>query len=201
MIMEGEEKNNNQDSGLISKKEKYLLKRKQKEQKQLHQVSRKKITKLLIIFLPVLIAIGGLVFLMTNRVSQNPQLGLAKIEITPKEYDVGNIPIGGGLVKRDYEIKNIGSGDLKINDIWTSCHCTTAILKVAGKESPKFGMDHAGFWSQILASGEIAQLEVIFDPAFHGPQETGLAVREIYLSTNDPQNKKATVRLTAEVTP
>ncbi len=192
---------NNQEIKSVSKKEKYLLGRKQKEQKQPRQAGRKKVTKLLIIFLSSLIAAGGLVFLITNRTPQGSQLGPAKIEITPKEYDIGDVPIGGGLVKRAYEIKNIGNGDLKIDDIWTSCHCTTAILKVAGKESPEFGMDHAGFWSQIIAPGETGQLEVIFNPAFHGPQGVGPAVREIYLSTNDPQNKRPVVTLTANVTP
>lgn len=190
---------NNQEPRLISKKERYFIKKQQKEQEQLYLVRRKKITKLLIIFAPALVIIGGFIFLIGGNVSQKLQSGIPKLEINPKEYDVGDVSMKTGLVKRDYEIKNIGSGDLKIDDIWTSCHCTTAILKVAGKESPRFGLDHAGFWSQIIAPGETGYLEVVFDPAFHGPSGIGPAVREIYLSTNDPQNKKAVVSLMANV--
>lgn len=61
-------------------------------------------------------------------------------------------------------------------------------------------MDGGGvFWSQKIAPGETGQLEVIFDPAFHGSQGTGQVVRAVYLSTNDPENKKAEVRLLANV--
>lgn len=182
-------------------KENYFFKKQQKEQEHSRKVVQKKIKKTLAILIPILLIAGGLIFWVgKSNNSSNVSTG-AKIEVSPKEYDAGTVSMAAGVVKKDYEIKNVGTGDLKINDIWTSCHCTTAILKVAGKESPKFGMDHAGFWSQVLAPGQTAQLEVIFDPAFHGPQGTGPAVREIYLSTNDPQNKTASVMLTANVNP
>lgn len=186
-------------------KEEYFIKQQQKGNEQARKMNLKKTKKILAISLPILLFAAAAVILLNNfPVSKNQTAtltGTPRIEVNPKEIDAGNVPINGGLVKKDFEIKNTGSGDLKIDDIWTSCHCTRAVLKVAGKESPEFGMDHAGFWSQTLASGETAQLEVIFDPAFHGPQGVGPAVREIYLSTNDPQNKKAAVTLTANVTP
>lgn len=107
-----------------------------------------------------------------------------------------------GLVKKTYEIKNTGGGDLKIDKIWTSCDCTTARLKVKDKESPEFGMHTSSLlWSQKIAPGETGFLEATFDPAFHGPQGTGPAVRIVYLSTNDPQNPKAEAKLFANVTP
>lgn len=78
--------------------------------------------------------------------------------------------------------------------------CTTAVLKVGDKTSPEFGMhDNAAFWSQNITPGETGYLEVVFDPAFHGPQGVGQALRVIYLTTNDPENKKAEARLIANV--
>lgn len=186
-------------------KENYFFKKQQKEEKQTRKIRLKKTKKILVISLPALLVIAVLFILLNNFSSPENQtataLGTPRIEVNPKEIDVGNVPINGGLIKKDFEIKNSGSGNLKIDDIWTSCHCTTAILKVGDKESPKFGMDHAGFWSQILAPGQTAQLEVIFDPAFHGPEGIGPAVREIYISTNDSKNKTESVMLTANVTP
>ena len=99
-----------------------------------------------------------------------------------------------------FEMKNTGDGDLKIDSIWTSCHCTTAKLTANGKTSAEFGMDKYST-SQKIAPGESGFLEVTFDPAFHGPQGIGAAVREIYLSTNDPLNPKARIQLSANVTP
>jgi len=183
-------------------KEKFFIRKQRKEEEYSHKLRRQKTKKLLLILLPVLLAIGASVFLLNNSTTQKPsQTGIPKIEINPKEIDAGNVSMAAGLVIKDFEIRNVGSGDLKINDIWTSCHCTTATLDVAGKKSPVFGMGHAGFWSQIIAPGETGQLEVIFNPAFHGPQGTGPAVREIYLSTNDSQNGKIAVILTANVAP
>jgi hypothetical protein len=127
-----------------------------------------------------------------------------RIEITPLEYDFGAVSISAGLVKKTYEIKNAGEGDLKINDILTSCGCTKAVLKIGDRVSPEFTMPGHGInpaaWSETLKPGEKGELEVVFDPAFHGPQGKGEVVRVIYLSTNDSQNKKAEVKLSGRVT-
>ena len=78
--------------------------------------------------------------------------------------------------------------------------CTTARLKVGDKESGEFGMhDNPAFWSQRIVPGETGFLEVSFDPMFHGEDGTGSMVREVYLSTNDSENKKAALRLIINV--
>ena len=78
--------------------------------------------------------------------------------------------------------------------------CTTARLRVGDKTSGEFGMQsNPIFWSQKIAPGETGYLEVTFDPAFHKEQGTGPVVRVVYLLSNDPQNEKAEVRLTANV--
>jgi len=53
--------------------------------------------------------------------------------------------------------------------------------------------------SQKIPPWETGFLEITFDPAFHGPQGTGPVVRVVYLSTNDPNNKKTEVKLMANV--
>lgn len=146
--------------------------------------------------------IGGTFLIAALLVFGLNGTGQGRIEINPLKHDVGTVSIVEGFVKRTFEIQNTGEGDLKITAIWTSCMCTMARLKVGDKESPEFGM-HSGslFWSQKIASGQTGFLEVIFDPAFHGDQGTGEIVRAIYISSDDPQNKKVEARLIANVVP
>ncbi len=151
----------------------------------------------------ILLVVGGTLLISVGLFFGLPYLteeGKGKIEVNPLEHDAGTVSMAEGLVERTFEIKNNGEGDLKINSIWTSCMCTTARLKVGDKVSPEFGM-HSGsiFWSQKIMPGEVAFLEVTFDPAFHGSQGVGQNIRVIYISSDDPQNKKVEVRLITNV--
>ena len=192
--------NNNLTDQPLTKRERRLLKKQQREQERLLLVRRKKIKKIVFILLPAILIVGGITFGLLNYSRSEPSenQGTAKIEILQKEYDAGTVSMATGKVKHTYEIKNTGDGDLKIDSIWTSCHCTTARLTVDDKTSSEFDMDKRST-SQKIAPGETGFLEVTFDPAFHGPQEVGPAVRAIYLSTNDPQNRKGEVKLLANV--
>lgn len=193
------------DNQHLTKKEKHLLKKQRKEQERLLKARRKNIRKIAGIYLPVILITGLVIWGLVSYFSKEHQesySGAPKIEINPKEYDAGTVSMASGLVKKTYEIKNTGEGDLKIERIWTSCMCTTATLKVRDKISPEFGMhDSPLFWSEKIVPGQTGFLEVTFDPAFHGPQGIGPVMRAVYLSTNDPQNKKAEIRLMANVTP
>lgn len=185
----------------LTKRERRLLRKQQRKQEGLLLARRKKIKKMLFIFLLIALIAGGIIFALLNyspSENQAENQGTPKMEINPKEYDAGTVSMSAGKIQRTYEIKSIGDGDLEIDSVWTSCHCTTARLKVGDKTSPEFGMDKRRT-SQKIAPGETGFLEVTFDPAFHGPQGVGQAVRVVYLSTNDPENKKAEVRLLANV--
>jgi hypothetical protein len=185
----------------LSKKERKLLKRQEKENERLLLTRRKKIKKISMITVSLALIAGGIVF---GAISYSPAKtqGAPKMEINPLEYEAGTVSMADGLVNRAYEIKNTGNGDLKIRDIKTSCMCTTALLRVGDIKSPTFGMhDNSTFWSQKIVPGQTGFLEVSFDPAFHGPEGAGQAIRIVSFSTNDPQNEKAEVKLLANVTP
>ncbi len=196
------------DEQKLTKREEYILKKEKKEKERFLEQRQKRIKKIVavsLISLLVILVIGGITFGIVSYISkekgENNQ-GTAKIEINPKEYDAGTVSMADGLVKKTYELKNIGQGDLKISNIKTSCMCTTTRLKVGEKESPEFGMhNNPAFWSQKIGSGETGYLEVVFDPAFHGSQGTGLMIREVYFSTNDSENKKVVVKLLINVIP
>ncbi|OGC92885.1 hypothetical protein A3D85_00950 [Candidatus Amesbacteria bacterium RIFCSPHIGHO2_02_FULL_47_9] len=101
-------------------------------------------------------------------------------------YDWGEIDYGGGVANHVFEIKNSGSKPLKLANVKTSCMCTTAKLIVKSGNSPIFRMHQVSDWQGTLEPGETAQLEVNFDPTFHGPSGTGPIERIISVETSDP---------------
>ncbi|OGZ34866.1 MAG: hypothetical protein A3A94_03145 [Candidatus Portnoybacteria bacterium RIFCSPLOWO2_01_FULL_43_11] len=189
------------EENILTKKERKLLKRQEKENERLRLAQRKKTKKIIAIGLPLISIIGGIVFGLMSYSPAKTQ-GAPKMEINPLEYDAGDISMANGPINYTYEIKNTGDGDLKIKDIKTSCDCTSAVLRVGEIKSPTFSMHtDSSFWSSKITAGETGFLEVVFDPAFHGPEGTGQAIRVVSFSTNDPRNEKAEVRLTANVAP
>lgn len=185
----------------LTKREIRLLKREEKRQEYLRSIRYRKIKKTAAVALVTLLVAGGITFLIANSPSEENKNNSAKIEINPAEYDLGDISMSAGVVKKTFEIKNSGSSDLKIDSIWTSCHCTTAKLKVGDKLSPEFGMEAGlSFWSEKIAPDQTGYLEVAFDPAYHGHEGMGPVIRAVYLSTNAPDQKKVEARLSANVT-
>ncbi len=190
------------DSQHLTKKERYLLRKQEKEETRIKKIRQQKNKKMFFIFLVVIIIVSLAsvsVKYFLNRDQMDNQ-GSSKIVLSPEEYDAGTVSMIDGLVKKTYQVKNDGQGDLKIDSIWTSCMCTTAHLRVGDKVSSEFGMHtKSSLWSEKIPPGEIGYLDVVFDPAFHGPEGTGFMVREIYLSTNDLNNEQVTVRLLINV--
>lgn len=196
----------NQNSEALTNREQRLLKQRDEAREKLSQARFRKIKKVGMLAGGLMVLAAIVVFAVKGTAAPNSpgadRFSYApKIEVSPVEYDAGAVSMAAGLVKKTYEIKNSGTADLKIDNIWTSCHCTIASLRVSGKISAAFNMDGATFWSQKIAPGETGYLDVTFDPAYHGPMGTGQAVRAVYVSSNDPENKKVEVRLSANVTP
>ena len=98
-------------------------------------------------------------------------------------YDFGTISMAAGNVSTTYRIKNEGVAPLTINRIFTSCMCTTAMLSTAnGRKQGPFGMPGHGPLKSVsaqLAPGEVARLELVFDPAAHGPSGIGRIERVV----------------------
>lgn len=153
----------------------------------------------------IIAVVGGTVLLMGGIIlldKRGVQANGGMIELTPSSINLGTVSMANGNVQTTYEVKNIGKDVLKIDRIWTSCMCTTAVLKIGDRVSPSFGMhDNPSLWSEEIKPGETAALQVTFDPALHGPEGVGQLTRAIYLSTSDPVHKKAEVRFNINVTP
>jgi hypothetical protein len=101
-----------------------------------------------------------------------------KIEISPTERDMGQVP--QQKLETTYTVKNSGTQPLKINKISTSCDCTKA--KVDSTE---------------VAPGATTVLHVTMDPALLNLY--GKIRRDIVLETNDPSTPVAKAIFRVEI--
>ena len=190
--------------GRPTKRERKLLNQQEKQLDRLNRIKKQKAKSLAVYAGLFILLAGALAFFFFNyqpktsggSVSQ----GTPRLEIAQAEFDAGTISMREPPLKHTFEIKNAGQGDLEIKGIKTSCNCTSAVLKTEQETSPKFSMhNNPLFWTQTIPPGQTGLMEVKFDQAFHGPEATGPAVREIYFSSNDPEKKQSVLRLLAEV--
>ncbi len=156
----------------------------------------------------IIIVLAGLIWLFPNK--QNTQSANVSSAATngvlsteEANFDFRTISMAAGKVSHDFKVKNTGSEPLTINKVYTSCMCTEAVLKKGGDSAGPFGMPGHGFNPPIkvvLNPGEEADIEVIFDPAAHGPAGLGAVNRTIDLE-NTGRGGKLELSFSANVTP
>ncbi len=118
-------------------------------------------------------------------------------------FNFGSISMAAGKVSHAYKIKNTGSDPIAVKKIYTSCMCTTAKLIMKEGSAGPFGMPgHAAIptISERIAPNEEASVEVVFDPAAHGPGGVGKVRRVVYIET-DAQKEPFELSFEANVTP
>jgi len=106
------------------------------------------------------------------------------------KFNFGTISMARGKVTRRYSISNAGTEPIIISKIYTSCMCTTAALVKGGKKSEAFGMPgHAPIptINEPMQPKEEAFIEVVFDPAAHGPAGIGPAERVVTIENSAGQ--------------
>lgn len=86
------------------------------------------------------------------------------------------------VVNLNYVVVNTGNKDLVINNVVTSCGCTTATLS-----------------HNIIPPGHRADLAVRFDAGYHPMKPGEQVTRVVWLRTNDPDTPVAEARLTATI--
>lgn len=146
----------------------------------------------LIAFSVIVIAIG--IFRSKENVAKSRpeparQMFAAGSLLSPEPYfDFGRISMAAGKVSHRFWIKNTGNAAITITKMYTSCMCTAAtLITPAGTKGP-FGMPGHGVMpiiSQTLAPAAGAQVEVVFDPAAHGPAGIGPTERIVTVQTNE----------------
>lgn len=134
-------------------------------------------TKKIILFLIPIILLGFYGYSKTASESANPP----RVVVEPEVYDFGEISVDE-VVHRNFEIKNKGTGKLKIKRVATSCGCTRAKVK-----------------EKIIAPKESTTLRVTYEPALMSSHTEGKVKRFVYLQTNDPRNPQVEVTIKAIV--
>ncbi len=153
------------------------------------------------------IVFGGLVWSArpdpsqgNGKISANSNSALTVQEAS--NYDFGTISMVAGKVKHQFKIKNISSEGVTVDKMYTSCMCTTAELLTASGQFGPFGMPGHGAVPKIdglISPSEEAIVEVVFDPAAHGPAGVGQIQRSIVLENN--AGEPIELQFSATVTP
>jgi hypothetical protein len=105
-------------------------------------------------------------------------------------FNFGTVSMAAGKVVHKYAVSNVGSAPVTITRLSTSCMCTEATLVTASARRGPFGMPgHAPIPTlhERLAPGEMAQVDVVFDPAAHGPAGVGRIDRTVTLQNDAGQ--------------
>lgn len=128
--------------------------------------------------------------------------GSTALVAAERSYNFGSVSMAAGKVTRMFKVKNSGDKDLKIAKLYTSCMCTSASLITSEGRRGPFGMPGHSSIPAIdvpLKAGEEAEVEVIFDPAAHGPAGVGRIERTVSLENDagDP----LLLEIKANVTP
>ncbi len=124
--------------------------------------------------------VGVVLLLLAGIVVACGRAGQGSIAIVTPEADFGTIP-NDAPVTRVFDIRNDGTGTLKITGVTTSCSCTTA--EVADDS---------------LEPGDVTTLIVTFDPTTHNGA-TGGFMRQVFIRTDNPDMPEAMFTFRVEV--
>jgi hypothetical protein len=171
-------------------------------------------TKVIIGAGAVILGIGGLIIAampepgangpetVASRSSGSASSAGALTAIATK-YNFGSIPMSGGKVTHRYWIRNAGTDPILIRKMYTSCMCTTAALvKSNGKKFAPVGMPGHGYiptMNEPMAPKEEALIEVVFDPAAHGP--AGIGPIDRVVTVENSAGRPLELAFSANVTP
>lgn len=101
--------------------------------------------------------------------------------------NVGVISMDQGDESVFFTLTNTGSEPVVIKEVYTSCGCTKARILNGEDTSAFIAMKHANTKTDVLEKvdpGSSVQVEAVYDPLFHGPDDTGVKRRSIFLETN-----------------
>ena len=118
-------------------------------------------------------------------------------------HDLGTISMAQGTVDTTFEIANPTKKDIVLESLTTSCMCTTAFIVKGDARRGPFGMPgHGGpvpKANEIIPAGGTLAINVVYDPAAHGPAGVGTIDRLVYLQ--DDTGNVLELEIRANVTP
>lgn len=159
-----------------------------------------------------ILLLGGLIFAAMPKPAANTATvetrsigstsSAGRLAALTMAYNFGSISMARGKVSHRYLIRNTGAGPILIRKVYTSCMCTTAELVKGEKRSGPYGMPGHGRIPTInepMKPGEDIIIEVVFDPAAHGPAGIGPVNRVV--TVENSAGRPLELVLAASVTP
>ena len=151
-----------------------------------------------------LVAIVGSYFFLAG--GQKPQPQIASYSVSDKErprvkakttsFDLGKMKVSEDK-SANFKIKNIGQKSLQLSNVSSSCNCTFGQVVIDGKESDVFGMHNVSDFAGEILPGKEAIIKVTYRPSIMPVY--GVVEREVYVTTNDPDNQKLVFKVKANV--
>ena len=109
-------------------------------------------------------------------------LPAAALRAREARFEFGPISMAGGKVSHRYWFRNESAAPVLVRQVYTSCMCTTATLVKGMRIIGSYGMPGHGplpAVNETLAPDEAAYVDVVFDPAAHGPAGLGFTERVV----------------------
>lgn len=110
-----------------------------------------------------------------------------KAEVLTSLVDIGEMKVSE-IKEVSFQLKNIGNKPLQILNINSSCNCTFGKIIYKDMATKEYGMHKQSGYVTDIAPGDSATVKVIYNPSImpvYGP-----ILRDVYVSTNDPDNPK-----------
>lgn len=143
-------------------------------------------TKTIIIIVLIAVAVLGFMVWGYSRMVGPTQAQLSeKSSLTAAEifYDFGTISMANGKVDHMFQITNPTDENITINNLQTSCMCTAAYIVNGSSRVGPYGMPGMGGTTaadSVIPAHGTQSIDVVFDPAAHGPAGVGNIDRFIY---------------------
>jgi len=139
--------------------------------------------------------IFGMAFLVTKGQTPTPKqevfsiesLDRPKAEVLNNFIDIGEMKVNE-IKEVSFDLKNIGNKPLQILNINSSCNCTFGKVLYKDIETKQFGMHKQSGYVTDIAPNDSATVKVIYNPSIMPVY--GNVSRDVYITTNDPENSK-----------
>ncbi|MFP3853739.1 MAG: DUF1573 domain-containing protein [Anaerolineales bacterium] len=128
-------------------------------------------------------ALFVLIMLISSTVAACGPAGEPDIQLSSDHIDLGTVN-NGQVEEFSVDVRNTGTAPLIIEAVTTSCGCTSASV------SP-----------ETIQPGQTGALHVTYDSGAHGPEFSGEAERQVFIASNDPDEREVIFDLAVNVIP
>lgn len=152
---------------------------------------------IILLFVGFFVMLFGMAFLVTRGQKPDPatlsykkeDADRPKAEVLTSLIDIGEMKVNE-IKEVSFQLKNIGNKPLQILNINSSCNCTFGQIIYKDLTTKQYGMHQQSGYVTDVTPGDTATVKVTYNPSIMPVY--GNVSRDVYVSTNDPDNLKLT---------